>query len=421
MTSTHAPVVIVGAGPVGLTAALALARRGVPTLILEQEEALGIFWRASTFHPPSLDVAHDLGIAEEMLTQGLVARHYQLRDHRNGPVARFDLAQIADETAWPFRLQLEQYKYSNILAKALEEHPGVALRYNQKLTNLVQTDSGVELEINGENTITADWVIGGDGSASAVRHLTGQDLDGWSYPIRRLLLSINEPLHELHPDLDLVNYVYAPEGGGMVLRIPDVWRIMFSLPDDVDDATAATPAYYTPRLTQLLGTSYDVQKTQVYQVHQRVVERFRVDRVLLIGDAAHINSPTGGMGLNSGILDAYDLATAFTATLEPSDAVLDAWSERRRRAAVTELHKVTQRNTEELQAPDEETRLLKQKEMQATAEHPERARAYLMEASMLDTVARVPAGIPRVAPHAADDLINRALAKQGAEPITAGV
>lgn len=420
MTSNHVSVAIVGAGPVGLTAALALARRGVSAVLLEQEETLGVFWRASTFHPPSLDIAHDLGIAEEMLAQGLVARHYQLRDHKDGLVARFDLADLAEDTAWPFRLQLEQYKYSQILADALADHPEVEIRFGSKLTGLAQNDNTVELELNGTDTLTCDWVIGSDGSWSAVRDFVGLELNGWSYPTRRLLLSIDEPLEETLPELDLVNYVYAPEGGGMVLRIPDLWRVMFSLPDEVDDETAMSPEYYEGRLTNLLGAAFPVEKTQVYQVHQRVADQFRVGRALLIGDSAHINSPTGGLGLNSGILDAFDLATSLTATPTPDDTVLDAWAARRRKAAITELHRVTQSNTQELAETDDNARALKQQDKRDAAADPERAHAYLMEASMLNTVARIPAGIPRLAPHAADELIDRALARQGQSSITAG-
>lgn len=409
MTTTDARVVIVGGGPVGLTAALTLAQRGVPSVILEREHELGRFWRASTFHPPSLDVAHDLGIAEAMLQRGLIAAYYQLRDYKTGIVARYDLDLLADETAWPFRLQLEQYKYSQILAEKLKEYPETVLRFGQRVTGMRQKDDHVVLEINGTETMTADWVIGSDGSSSTVRELSGLAFEGYSYPTRRLLLSIEEPLDDILPDLDYVNYIYTPVGGGMVLRIPDCWRVMFSLPDDVDDEHAASEEYYGARLTELLGTSVPVVQTQVYRVHQRVASELRQGRVLLIGDAAHVNSPTGGMGLNSGIHDAYDLAVTFTGSAEPDLAELDAWAARRRVAAATEVQKTAHKNTATLGERDEERRLQLQEQTRAAAADPARAREYLMEAAMLNGVARIPIGVVPVAPRSQTALLSSTL------------
>lgn len=143
MTEIDSEVIVAGAGPVGLTAALALARRGMSTILLERETELGTFWRASTFHPPTLDVATDLGIVEPMLQQGLVAPYYQLRDYKTGPVARFNLDAIASQTAWPFRLQLEQYKYSAIVARKLAEYRGAEIRFGTAVTGLVQHDDHV--------------------------------------------------------------------------------------------------------------------------------------------------------------------------------------------------------------------------------------------------------------------------------------
>lgn len=406
MTTTEARVVIVGGGPVGLTAALALAERGVPSVVLEREHELGRFWRASTFHPPSLDVAHDLGIAEDMLQQGLVASYYQLRDYKTGIVARYDLNQLADETAWPFRLQLEQYKYSQILTEKLKEYPETVIRFGQRLTDLRQEENHVVLEVNGTETITAEWVIGSDGASSTVRELTGLEFEGYSYPTRRLLLSIEEPLDEILPELDLVNYIYTPVGGGMVLRIPDCWRVMFSLPNEVDDERASMEEYYGTRLTELLGTPVPVIQTQVYRVHQRVASELRQGRVLLIGDAAHVNSPTGGMGLNSGIHDAFDLAVTFTNTAEPDPAALDAWAERRRTAAATEVQKTAHQNTATLGERDEKRRLLLQEETRTAAANPEKAKEYLMEAAMLNGVARIPIGVEPVKPRSQTALLD---------------
>jgi 3-(3-hydroxy-phenyl)propionate hydroxylase len=399
VTEIDVEVAIVGAGPVGLTAALALSRSGVSVVVLEQQTGPGTFWRASTFHPPTLDVADALGIVGPMLAQGLRAPYYQMRDYRSGPVARFDLGVLADETAWPFRLQLEQYKYAAIVAEKLAEYPKAEVAYGRRLTGLVQTDGHVELEINGSDRLTSRWLIAGDGSASTVRELAGIGFEGYSYPTRRLLVSTDTALDEIVPDLDRVNYVYAPVGAGMVLRIPDVWRVMFSLPGDVDDETAATEEYYAVRVKELLGVTVSVLTTQVYHVHQRVADTLKKGRVLLAGDAAHVNSPTGGMGLNSGVHDAVDLAATFTAARDNAHRALESWSTRRRTAAVTEIQRITHRNTVDLGESDEAARLRKQDEMRAVAADPDRAKEWLMDSSMINSVRRLPIGVPRVAPH----------------------
>lgn len=398
MTHTDTEVAIVGAGPVGLTAALALARRGVSAVVVEREPQLGTFWRASTFHPPTLDVAADLGVLDEMLEQGIVAPFYQMRDHRAGCIARFDLDAIADETAWPFRLQLEQYKYSTIVAAAVAEHPGVEIRFGHELTGLTSHDDHVELQLNGSSTLRAGRVIAADGASSAVRALAGIAFDGHSYPTRRLLLSIEDELTDLVPDLDLVNYVYAPVGAGMVLRIPDVWRVMFSLPDEVDDATAASPDYYAVRLKELIGIEVPVVSTQVYQVHQRVASTLKQGNILLIGDAAHLNSPTGGMGLNSGIHDAFDLAGTLDAAGDDPEPALEAWAVRRRLAAVEEVQRVTHKNTVNLGESDESARRNQQDGVRVIAADPARTKEWLMESSMISGVRRYPIGVGRVAP-----------------------
>lgn len=394
-------VAIVGAGPVGLTAALGLARRGVSVALYERESELGKFWRASTFHPPSLDVAADLGIIQPMLDQGLAASMYQMRDYQSGPVARFDLSAIADETAWPFRLQLEQYKYSAIAAEAVQARPETELTFGAEVVGLVNGDDHAVLEFADGGTVTADRVIAADGSASIVRQLAGIDYEGDTYPLRRLLLSIEEPLDELVPDLDLVNYVYAPVGAGMVLRIPDLWRVMFTIPNDVDDALATSESYYGARLQELLGVRPAVVATQVYYIHQKIAATLTKGRVLLVGDAAHANSPTGGMGLNSGIADAFDLVTTLTAQ-HGDPRALTAWSDRRRRAVIDEVHRVSRRNTVDLGEPDAAARLRKQSEIRAIAADPQRAKEWLMDSSMIASVRKHPIGVGRVAPYTAE-------------------
>jgi 3-(3-hydroxy-phenyl)propionate hydroxylase len=312
-----AEVAVIGAGPVGLTVALALARDGVPVTVFEQEPELSTEWRASTFHPPTIEIARHLGVVDAMLDAGLIAPRYQVRDRRDGLIAEFDFGALADETDYPYRLQLEQYKYTQIIRAALEaDHPEVAIRMGSGVTGIRESAGHLVLESAG-GTTTAGWVLGADGAGSTVRKALNCPFEGLTYEHRYLVLSIDYPIETLLPGICHVNYIADPAEHLLVLRVPDVWRVVVSVPPQVSSEEAVSDGYVHARLHALFGDQPDLvlRERKTYAVHQRVVDSFRHGRVLLVGDAAHINSPMGGMGLNSGIHDAFDLSVQLTALL----------------------------------------------------------------------------------------------------------
>lgn len=406
-------VVIVGAGPIGLTAALGLARRGVSVQVYESEQTPDRHWRASTFYPPSLEVASELGILDEMLEQGLKVQHYQLRDPQEGVLARFDLDELKDETTWPFRLQLEQYKYSAIVKAALEERSEAEIIQGTAVVGMREHADHVELELDTGESVTAPWVIGADGPESTIRRLAGIDFETVASTSRRLLLSIEEPLDESTPDLDLVNYVLTSDGVGIILRSPDLWRVMFTIPENVPDLQARSGEYFAPRLREVLDIVPEVVSTQVHYIHRNVAASFRRGRMLLVGDAAYANSPTAGIGLNSGLYDVFDLLTVLTEGQEPD---LDTWAERRREAAVDcalmasnwstlDLDQLDQFATDtqedethetlvadwsnlDLFEPDPVVPFTRQDAVRALIANPERVKKWLMESSMIAHVRR---------------------------------
>lgn len=402
-------VAIVGAGPVGLTAALALARRGFTVRVYERGQKPFKYRRASTFHSPSLDVAFDLGIVGDMLDQGLIASIHQVRDHREGVLARLDFNLLADETAWPFRLQLEEYKYSAIVLSALQRLPGVDLVRGVSVTGLRQLEEHVELELGGTASTTSRWVIGADGAGSMIRQLAGINFDGDMSPSRRLLLSTEEPLDELVTDLDAVNYVYAPIDVGMVLRTPDVWQVLLNIPDDVGDEQARSGEYFAPRLDALLDVVPEVETTQIYYVHHKIASTFRRGRVFLIGDAARANAASGRWGMNSGIHDAFDLAS--TLGTAGRDKALDAWARRRREAAVDDIHRNLEWYRIEFAETDPATRARWQQVVCALATDQQKAREWLLDSSMITNVRQYPIGVGRVAPYSQE---IKVVAKEGA-------
>jgi 3-(3-hydroxy-phenyl)propionate hydroxylase len=140
MSTANDRVVVVGAGPVGLTAAVALGRRGVPTVLLAAEAELAMELRGSTFHPPTLDLLDELGVVPHMIEVGLKAPTWQFRDRKTGPVATFDLSMLAGDTNHPYRVQCEQWKLMRLLEQELRKLPGSDIRFGQQVTAVRQDE-----------------------------------------------------------------------------------------------------------------------------------------------------------------------------------------------------------------------------------------------------------------------------------------
>ncbi|WP_327107363.1 FAD-dependent oxidoreductase [Nonomuraea glycinis] len=384
-------VAVVGAGPVGLTAALALARRGASVTVLEESDQLSKEWRASTFHPPTIEIARDLGVVSTMLEAGIVARKYQVHDRRDGLIAEFDFGMLAGETAYPFRLQLEQYKYTQIIKDAINESAApVDVRLATGVVGVSQNEDSALLTTTSGEQIAARWVLAADGARSTIRKALGSSFEGLTYEHRYLVLSIDYPVETLLPGICDVNYIADPVEHLLILRVPDVWRIVVSVPPHVTSEEALSDQYVADRLRGVFGDHPELplRERKIYSVHQRVADTFRRDRVLLLGDAAHVNSPMGGMGLNGGIHDAFDLSIQLSAVLrgEAGTDVLDAWAHRRRKAAVEAVQELTHRTTTAMAEQDESERRKFQLQMSEIVADPLRAHDWMMDAAMISNV-----------------------------------
>jgi 2-polyprenyl-6-methoxyphenol hydroxylase-like FAD-dependent oxidoreductase len=296
---------------------------------------------------------------------------------------------LAGDTGFPFRLQYEQYKLVRLLRSRLAELPGAEIRFRSRVTGLRQADDRVELAVEGPegpSSIRASFVCGADGASSTVRKVLDVGFDGLTYEDRFLLLSTTFPFEQHLPDIRHVNYIADPDEYMMLLRIPDVWRVLFSVRPGEEDV-ALDPAEGERRLQRVVAsaTPYDVVQRQIYKVHQRVAGRFRVGRVLLLGDAAHVNSPFGGMGLNSGVHDAFDLARRLARIISEGAGLdeLDAFASVRREFAVDHVQSQTHQNTTSLAERDPDRRRENQAAMAALASDPVRAREWLLDAAML--------------------------------------
>jgi 2-polyprenyl-6-methoxyphenol hydroxylase-like FAD-dependent oxidoreductase len=396
------PVVVVGAGPVGMTAAAALAHAGVPVVVVELNPEPRPDWRASTFHAATLELLETIDITEQMHAEGLVVPTYQFRDRRDGLVAEFDFRLLADETRFPYRLQLNQQHLVRMLYERLLADPTVSVRFGTRVTGLRLEAAGPVLELEGPDgpeELAASFVIGADGPRSAVRGALGIAFEGFTYPERFAITSTSVDLQELLPDLGHVNYVADPEEWLFILRTPESWRVVWPVPEGMSAEEATSPERLQRQLQRIAPyePGYPVIDHQIYNVHQRVAATMRVGPVLLAGDAAHINSPLGGVGLNSGIHDAMDAARRLARiVLEGADvdAELDTYDRVRRTVAVEYVQADTQRNTDRLREKDDAVRRAHQDDMRALAADPEKARAYIRRVSLLESVQRFGIGRP---------------------------
>lgn len=406
------PVIVVGAGPVGTTAAVALARRGIPVVVVESApEPLGD-WRASTFHPSTMELIAGLGhgIADEMVATGLPVPKFQHRDRKSGLIAELDLGLLAGETAYPYRLQLNQQHLVRMMVTRLRGFDNARLLFGATLLRFTQNDFGVTATVetaDGTTEIQGSHLVGADGANSTVRRLLDVDFDGTTYPERFVIVSTSVDMAGLIPGIANVNYISDPEQWVFLLRTPESWRAVYPV-----SATGAREEILAPEELQRelqkiapLPDGYPILDSQIYNVHQRVAATFRVGAVALVGDAAHINSPLGGVGLNSGIHDALDLAERLVRVRQGADrdAELNAFAAVRRRVALEYIRADTHRNTERMKETDPELRARNQAELRATAADPERARAAMRRSSLLESVRRYGVGRP---PEALADLLD---------------
>lgn len=388
-------VLIAGAGPVGLSAAAALLAKDVPVCVFEEGSELSLESRASTFHPSTLDMLDDFGVADDLIADGLVAPELQFRTPEDGAIARFDFAGIADLTNHPYRLQAEQYKLTRLLHAKLSGTPGYEIHFGQRLERVAQDADGVTVTTNSSGAASehrGDWLIGCDGAASRVRDEIAIEYEGFTWPERFLVLGTPYDFASYFDDLTLVNYVSDPVRWHFLLRTPDFWRVMFPVDPEMGDAEALSPEHAQAMLSYIAPEvpEFEVLHDTIYRVHQRVATSFRKDRVFLAGDAAHANNPLGGMGMNGGIHDAVNLAERLAAVChgEREAADLEHYDTQRRGVCLEYVQAQTIQNKKDLEATEPAARAEFRQRIAATAADPARAREYLLRASMIASLKR---------------------------------
>ena len=385
------PIVIVGAGPVGLTTALRLSQLGIRSIILEKNKSIQNELRASTFHPPTIEMLDELGIAEELISRGLKTKQWQFRVHETGEKAVFDLGHISKDTKYPFRLQAEQKELCRIATKKAETDKNIDLRMGHQLNGLVQNDAFVVISASTEGrpdyTIEAPFVVAADGGSSKIRDIMGLQFSGLTYPETTILVATQFPFHEHIEGLSNVNYVWSDWGTFSLLRLPGIWRCSL-YPDTnetVDEATQ--PNSIKEKLTRIVPkqTDHKILEVRPYKIHQRILDRYDHGRVVFVGDAAHLNSPSGGMGMNGGIHDGWSLSGKLKDILLDHQPLtkLSLYSEQRQKIAEKEILKNADKNRSRMQERDKDFRASELQRLKEIANDPKRARDFLLRSSMI--------------------------------------
>ena len=392
-------ILIAGGGPVGLVTALALAQQGIPVTVFEAEPVLAIDQRAGSFHPPTLDMLDTLGIAVEMKKTGIPIRRWQIRDRKQGLIVEWDLGVIADSTGHPYRLHLEQHRLTPIVLELLKPYAHAEVHFSHTVSGIETQADGVTVTCNtpaGECKFDGAYLAGCDGGKSAVRKWMGTEFEGFTWPERFIVISTPYDIGQ-HGYTGNA-YIADPEEWIAIFQMPHegppgLWRFAMPVIPEHSDEFALSHAEVQRRLKGFLPAiagDYEVPYCGIYKVHQRVAKEWRKGRVVLAGDAAHINNPLGAFGLNGGIHDAVNLSEKLGAVWrgEQPEAHLDLYVRQRRTANIEFVQSNSIRNKEMMEEKDPAKKQARFDELRAKAADPKLAREALLVSSMIGSVQR---------------------------------
>ena len=394
MVTHDCEVLVVGLGPVGAVAALYLARRGIKVAAIDASARTATDLRASTFHAPTIEMLDDLGVSRTLLGQGLKAPVYQYRDRQSGEVLAFDLSELSDHTRFPYRIQCEQHLVTAEILDTLRAEGRVRMAHRTRALYLEQDDDGVVVHVENDVSIEryrAKYVIGADGSNSVIRKLLELDFPGFTYDEKFLCLSTTHPLERYFDDLAYVNYISDPDEWMVLLRVPTLWRVLVPAAETTPDEDLLSDVNKDQIFQRMLkdDTVVETKHRTIYRVHQRVVSRFAVGRTCLVGDAAHLNSPMGGFGMNSGIHDAVNLADKLVRSLRDDadgDDLIGLYDRQRRLVTTGFVQAQTIENTRLMRNGWTSARDERRAYMQRLQNDAVERRRYLLKQSMFTSL-----------------------------------
>ena len=392
------PIVIAGGGPVGVVTALALARQGLDVQLFEAEARVNDSPRAATTHAATLEILENLGLVEEVTRRGLIEPKFRIWDRASRTIiAEFNFVVLKNDTRYPYVVQCEQHKLANIALDRLRALPNVAVEFSARVCGFEQHDDRVEVEVEtaaGSRKISASYLIGADGGRSTVRKGLEIEFEGYTHPERFLVLTTTYPFGTEFAECSR-NYFSDPDEWAALFKVTGddgngLWRVVFPTRLMESEEEAFEEAAVQARLQRFFPKPgpYPVVHRNIYNVHQRVAAAFRKGRAFLAGDSAHVNNPLGGLGLNFGIHDGVELSSLLGRVIrrEVSPDILDLYDRFRRPLNVEYVQQQTIANKKRLEEKDPAMRAKSNASLRAIAADPATHRAYLLRASLIDSV-----------------------------------
>ena len=397
MKKTH--ILIAGGGPVGVVAGLACAQYGYAVTLLEAEDRIDDNPRAATTHPSTLEMIAGVGLIDQFIQEGLVARYFQFWDKPSRTkIVEFDHDNLRDETPYPFVVQTEQHKLARMGIERLKSFADAEVRFATRVTGVTQDANGARITADGpegSEVFHGDYVIGADGGRSMIRKALDIDFEGFTWPEHFLVLTTLEDFQELLPGCCYRNYLADPDEWTNLFKVSGDdgkgrWRAVFPTHTEESDEEALGDASTYSRLQRVfpLSRRYNVVHRNLYKVHQRVAATFRSGRVFLAGDSAHVNNSVGGLGLNGGIHDAIELVDTLHQVIlkQASEDLLDRYTRRRRTLNIEFVQEQTISNKKRLEEREPKAREARFDELRAIAEDPVKHKEFLLRTSLIASV-----------------------------------
>src|SRR6476661_5445426 len=395
MAADDRRVLISGGGPVGLLCAWLLGRRGLPVLVFDENSELQPDPRAATTHPATLDLLDEDGLVDDMKRVGLVAPIFQFWDRPSASlVAQFDHAILKNDTRHPYVVQCEQFKTAKLLLDRLRAFKTVEVRFDHAVVDVTQTADSISVDVRSPSGVARHrgaYLIGADGGRSIVRKQCGIAFEGFTWPERFIVFTTPYDFEKKRGYCPR-SYFADPGSWCNCFKVsadgpPGLWRTVFPTDPTQPEADVTSDAAVQALMQKFFpsGEPYEVIHRNLYTTHQRVAATFRKGRALLAGDAAHVNNPIGGMGLNGGIQDGVNLCEKLARVMLEGapDRLLDLYDLQRRTVAVEFVQEQSIANKRRLEASDPDLRRKNLDELRAIGADRERSRAFLLRTSMI--------------------------------------
>jgi 3-(3-hydroxy-phenyl)propionate hydroxylase len=388
-------ILIAGGGPVGVITGLYLARHGIPVTVFDKAPKPPEDHRAATLQPSTLDLFEELGLTESILQQGFKSHHFQWRDRATHEVvAEFDYGRLSDITGHPYVIQLEQHKTVNTALEAAKAFGEFVIHRPVEVLAVRQGADFVECDVQDESgevtTHRGSYLVGCDGGRSIVRKTIGVSFEGFTWPERFNIVSTPVDLAEKH-GFRFRNYCAHPDRWVSLMKVPGedgtgLWRCVFPAKTEETDEEVMSDEWIQARFKECMNAGpYEIVHRNMYAVHQRVAGCFRSGRIVLAGDAAHVNNPIGGMGMNSGFQDGINLARKLIEIEKGADAdvLLDRYDRQRRLTAIEYVQAQSIANKKLLEEKDPEVRAGRLKELREIVDDPQRHLDFVKRSSLI--------------------------------------